>query len=683
MRQRIIFCFLLAGTSWACQAQDADKEATLQAVEVKGARVVSKVDGRLYYPTEQQKNASATGYDILQKLALPNIRVDEVTHTVSTITNKGAVQLRINGIRVSKAEMLALDPKTISRIDFIDNPGVRYGEDVACVIDILTQRSDTGQTVGANLSQAVTAAKGDCTLFGKWNKGRGELSLNYDFDYKDFKGNRMEEVADYTLSDGSIHTISRNDEASRSQYFDHAVQMKYNLADSATYVFQATLEAAFSNAPDDYNRKQITDGTASYTATQRTRTHSQTPSLDLYYYRQLTPRQTLTLNAVATYIGTSSFNSYDEGTPYQYAVDGKTGSLTSEAIYENRLKPFTLSAGINHKLKHTRNAYTGDASSLNAMRSSSLYAFAQAKGRISKFSYVVGVGLNNLRYRQQEHAYDFLLFRPKVSLACDVTDALKASYTFEESGYVSQIAMVSDATIRTNSMEWTLGNPDLQPNRVTEHTLRLSYDKPRLSTFIECFYKSNPHPNMAAYERTADDRFIYTQRNQKAIDFLFLSAYASYWLVPEKLTLMAYGGMNRCMNFGDDYTHCLTSWMGTAALTAYLGQLTLSAYATNGWRFMEGETKGHNGAYTLLRASYSHRNWQFALSWMNPFAYRSKQSEAEICNRYLHKQKALYSNDLANCLTISAAWRISKGRKYRDIDRIVKQKDSETGIIRQ
>lgn len=682
MKQQIFFSFLLASATLTCHAQDIDQEATLQEVEIQGARVVNKVDGKLYYSTEQQKNASATGYDILQRLSLPNILVNETTRTVSTLNNKGEVQLRINDIKVSKAEMLALDPKDISRIDFIDNPGVRYGEGIAYVINIMTRRNDSGHTLGTNLSQALTAAKGDYAVFGKWNKGNSELSLNYDFDYKDFKGNRTEETADYTLNDGSTHTIVRNDKASRSRDFDNSVQLKYNLADSATYVFQATLETAFSNTPANYNQKDIIDGTTHYTAIQRNKTHDFAPSLDLYFHRQITPQQSFTLNAVGTYIGTSSTNSYDEGTPYQYAVDGKTYSLMSEAIYENKLKPFTLSAGINHKLKYTRNEYTGDAASLNNMHSQSLYAFAQIRGRMSRLGYALGIGMTNLRYRQQQYRYNFFVFRPKASLTYDLTSALQLNYTFEMDSHVSRIAMISDATIRNNSMEWTLGNPDLRPNRKIEHTLRLSYDKPRWSSYIEGVYRQHPHPNMAVYERTDDDRFIYTQRNQKAIDFIYLSAYANYWLIPQKLTLMAYGGINRCMNFGDDYTHCLTSWDCTLSATAYLGSLTLSAYTNNGWRFIEGETKGRNASYTALRATYNLQQWQFSLTWAYPFNGSCKQYKSEILSRYLHKKTTLYSQDLSNYLSLTIAYRINKGRKYHEIERTIKQKDSETGIIK-
>lgn len=117
------------------------------------------------------------------------------------------------------------------------------------------------------------------------------------------------------------------------------MKLTYNLADSTRYVFQASLSGDFSHVPGDFNRKSVIDGTEEYIAIQQDNSRTGSPVLDLYYFQQLTPRQSVTLNAVGTYIDTNSSTSYDEGSPYRYNVDGKTYSLMSEAIYENKLKP--------------------------------------------------------------------------------------------------------------------------------------------------------------------------------------------------------------------------------------------------------------------------------------------------------------------------------------------------------
>ena len=674
----VLFVYALVGS-----AQNETKTIELGEVEIKAAKVIHKPDGQIIYPTETQKNASHSGYSILQKLSLPNIRVDEVSQSLSAIDGRGSIQLRINGIIVGREEMLALSPGSISRIDFIDNPGVRYGEGIAYVINILTRRADSGYTVGIDLTQALTVKSGNDLIYGKWNAGNSELSLSYNFGYKDFKGNRTDETAHYRLTDGSVRTIGRNDIASRSRSFSNGLQLKYNLADSADYVFQASLNAGFSHVPNNYNRKQIQEGNEEYLATQRERNRSSSPVLDLYFFKQLTPRQSLTLNAVGTYIATSLRSSYDEGAPYAYQVEGKTYSLMSEAVYENRLKPFTFTAGANYMQKYTKNKYTGDVNSVNPMHNRSVYAFAEIKGKLGLIRYVAGVGGSYLDYRQQAHDYQYWLFRPKASVAYNPVQAVQLKYDFQISEHVSRVAMISNTSIRNNSMEWTLGNPDIRPNREQAHTFQISYTHPRFQSFVQAYGKRCHQPNMATYIRTEDNRFVYTQLNQKEIDVLNLMLYANGWIVPDKLSIALSGTLFRCFNFGEDYTHCKTFYSGTANVQAYLGKLTLSAFMDSGFRFLEGETEGFNGSFVSLNASYRYKNLNLSLAWQQPFRNRYKQFQSDVYNRYVRKTTALHCRDLGNFVSLNIAWKFSQGRAYKDVRRNIEQKaDKDTGILR-
>ena len=398
--------FLLLLLALPTLAQEVASTVELGEVEVKADRIIKKTDGMLLYPSEQQKTSSRSGYSLLQQLTLPNIRVDEVGHTISAIDQRGSVQIRINGIIVDKAEMLSLDPKSIRSIHFIDNPGVRYGDGIAYVIEITTRRADNGYTLGTSFTQALTTRQGDYTVYGKWNTGKSELSLNYSIGYQNYSDLRTEETAHYHLNDGSVYTIRRNDLASRNQSLNNQLKLTYNLADSTRYVFQASLSGDFSHVPNNFNQKQIVDGEQTYTALEQQQSRSGSPVLDLYYFQQFTPRQSLTLNAVGTYIGTRSSDSYDEGSPYSYDVDGRTYSLLSEAIYENQLKPFTLSAGLNYSQKYTNNEYAGDVSAATPIHHNRVYLFSEIKGLWGNLRYSAGIGGSYLHYRQQAHSYD-------------------------------------------------------------------------------------------------------------------------------------------------------------------------------------------------------------------------------------------------------------------------------------
>lgn len=668
-------------SAWPIYAQDSRTTMDLGEVTVKAAKTIQRADGQSIYPTDSQKKAASNGYGILQQLALPNLRIDAFAHAVTAIDGRGDVQLRINGVVVGKQEMMALNPTTISRIDFVDVPGLRYGEGVAYVVHIITQKADAGYTIAVDAASALTSRQGNGTAYAKRNKGRHELAISYDFNGYRTDGTSSYEKADYTLKDGSIHTIERRDLENSNKSLQQGIKLSYNLTDSTTSVFQASLNESSGHTPGDFSIKDIVDKDQRYQATNRESRKWHSPVLDLYYFRQLTSRQSITANTVGTYLSTRAANFYDEGTPYSYHIKGHSWSAQSEVIYENKLKPFTLSTGLNHLYKHTRNHYTDDASAHTLTRHNKVYAFADIKGKIGSLRYAAGGGYSHINYRQREHQYRYDTFRAQGSFSYEFK-----GFTLKYAGRlwdnVSRLAMTSDAVIRKNSMEWTVGNPDLKPNRNTDHELSIHYNHDRFNAFLSGYYKQCRHCNMAHYERTDDNRFIYTQTNQKEIDVLRLSAYASVWLIPEKLQVTAYGGLQRCFNYGHDYTHCYSAWFYACNAAAYLGKFTLFAYMDNGNKFLEGESKGVNKGQASLQIWYKHKDWQFGLAWDNPLCTKYKANVSEVLNTHLHKLYTLYNKDNGNRLTLNISWRLSKGKKHPSAQRKIHLEDTDNGIMK-
>ena len=443
----LLLCFLAlpVGAQNEKGNSETAKSVEMKEVTVEAARVTKKLDGMLIVPSDAQREAATDGYSLLGKLSLPHVRVDEVMRTIVPLTNNGSVQLRLNGTLASKEDLLALDPKLVKNIDFIDNPGVRYGDGIGYVIDIRTKRNTTGYVLGADLSNAVTTLNGDNTVYAKLNHKNSELALTFNSSYNDHHGFRSFETADYTLNNGSHYLVSRNQTAGRSRRFGNQFEIKYSLADSATYVFQASLSTEGSNTPGNYADFVYRDGTIEKSFRTIDVASSFAPTLDLYFFHQLGKHQSITANVVGSSIYTDKRGYNGEEGDYAYGVNGRTWSLESEAIYENKLKPFTLSAGLEHSLSFTNNEYTGDVSALNKMRRGELYLFSEVKGRWKQFGYSAGVGVANKTYSQENYSFDYWTFRPKLTLSYEILAGLNASYSFETYRRVSSHAMVSDA----------------------------------------------------------------------------------------------------------------------------------------------------------------------------------------------------------------------------------------------
>ena len=256
MKRLILFSMVCLMTIITIQAQNETLEVandsvgrnikegeTLQEVTVKGSKVVQRVDGQTIYPTRQQLESSTNGYSLLSKLTLPHLRIDPVMHTITALSNLGNVQVRINGIMASKEDLLALDMKAVQHIDYIDNPGVRYGEGIAYVVNIIVKKPVSGYDIGADLTNTLTAVNGDETFYGKFNYGKSEFGVNYSLGYQNFKGTGYEEQATYELESGEKRSILRQQLDGQNKSLNHNIQLTYSLSDS-NYVFQSKLSAS-------------------------------------------------------------------------------------------------------------------------------------------------------------------------------------------------------------------------------------------------------------------------------------------------------------------------------------------------------------------------------------------------------------------------------------------------------
>lgn len=659
---------------------------SLNEVVVKGERTVNRDNTLHLLPTKEQKEASTTGYGLLSRLALPLVTVNEVTKTISVPPNMGQLQVRINDIVADKHDLTSLDPKTVRRVDFLQNPGARYGMDVDYVVNIITEKPEFGYTVGAELMQTLTSMRSNGEAFAKLNRGKSEFGVNYSFGFSDMKKQEYEETVDYLMPDNSVFTMQRTDNDWRTRQVSHDLQLQYTLADTSRYTLQATVGGTLSRIPRNTRTRTEVSGGVEETLPMRSTDDTKTALADLYFNYNLTKRQSLTVNASGSYTASDYDYSYGGSSPYAYTSASKARTMFAEAVYENRLRPFTLSAGATFDYNFTGVDYHGDTEAHNSILTQGVYMFAQIKGRLANLSYTVGTGASYRHYRQGSQRNDYWLWRPELQLSWSPWRPFRLSYNVSMTQKPPRLAYLGDATVRNNTFEFTAGNPTLRPNKVVEQSITASLQLPSLYTQIMTAYRKSPDCTMPKIERmTADDGstyFLFTRTNQPAVSLFYVNNYTRYDVLSGKLSLNFMGGLYRCFNFGDDYTHHSSAFNWSAGADAYLGRLSLSAYVDNGWNFLEGETKNRQATVYYLTASYRLGDFNVSLFWQHCFQNRVKMNDAELLNRYVHKTMRMYSGDLGNMLTLSLTWRLSRGREHKSVNRNAVKRGGDTGIIK-
>ena len=676
---------------WATLALKAQTDAPndsvqLEEVVVRGARVVNRIDGKLLFPSEEMTKSATSGYSLLKMLPLPNVKVDDISESITAANSLvGAVQVRINDVEASTADVQSLQPKEVEKVEFIDRPGVRYGEGVGIVINIITKKVTAGYVIGASgtLMPKADMAKGNA--YTKINSGKNELSLNYSGYYRHSNGMNTVEQADYLMEDNTYNKVERNTDDIINRNATHEIQARYSMINASGTAFLTTLSTSIDNNPRYYNKTDVSysDG-RNTTETIDNSEKTVSPLLDLYFKTNIGKSQSLIANATGAYTHTDyGYLFTSDKTSFGYNTLGKKWSLNSEAIYENRMKPFTLSAGLRYAQKYIDNDYSGDAVFVSEIHASNVYAFSQIQGSLWKISYMVGLGLSREYYRQGETMYDRVWLRPKLNLSMPLSQSLMLNYTLTSSPASSKLQNMSGMSIITNEMEYSVGNPDLIMERRDDHTLTLSYQSPRLYSQLMTFYRHNDHPAMQHVNRTEDGRFAKTFLKGRRIDMLMLQSYTNYDIIPQHLNAYLSAEMLNIWNDGQDYSHRLTSFNFNVGLTAWLGNWTIMATMDNGYHFMENEYESRNIFSDYISVSYRLKNLTASLFCQNLFKSNGKIEEVENHNHLAHKLLVARNRDTSNAIGIKLTWTLSKGRKFNGIERDTDSlKDKETGVAK-
>lgn len=147
---------------------------SLGEVTVSASNVLQRVDRQIILPSESQVKRSFGAYDLLNTLGIARLQVDRLSNSMG-VSGGGAVQTRINGIKVADKEIAAVRAKDVLRVEFIEDPGRQYGdEELVAVVNIILRQRETGGMVNFQLSDSPHRVWGENFLAAKFNYKNSE-----------------------------------------------------------------------------------------------------------------------------------------------------------------------------------------------------------------------------------------------------------------------------------------------------------------------------------------------------------------------------------------------------------------------------------------------------------------------------------------------------------------------------
>ena len=660
----------------------------LGAVTVTASNVINKSDRLIIFTTEQQKANASNGINILTTMQLPRLTVNPLTNEVS-LPGDESVQFCINGVMVTHSDIRAIQPKEIVRIEYYDNPGVRYG-DAGAVINYILKREVAGGSVSMDLSNAVTTSFGDDQIAAKFNYKKSEFGVNYSLRYRNPTKMWGDEERTFNFEDGSsMQRFDKGIPGSMSEN-QHKISLNYNLLDNGKYYFNATLRHTILEDDKMRRSSQYTslDPTDITNIHQGANSLQQLPSLDLYYMRNLKNKQTVVLNVVGTYINTATNQKYEERNNAQTITDiisdveGKKYSVIGEGIYEKTFENSNrFTAGLKHTQAFANNEYTGTVYSLTKMDQTETYTYAEYSGKKNKLSYTGGIGLSRSWARQKgEDDYTFYTFRPKVTLQYDFSREMYLRLRGNVNNNSPSLSMISAVDQYIDTLQVMRGNPSLKPNLNYHTDLTYSYRKGMYGVNFSTSYDNRPNAIMTEIRRE-NNRFISIYNNQKnwqkINSELTLNAGPIKKLVMVSLT----GGVNRYISDGNSYLHTYTNFYYRAQLTMMYKKFmgVFQAGSANDW--FSGETMHGGEDIHMFMVMYNGGKFTAGVGIMLPFSDEYKRYD-ENRNSYSPSKMYAYANDFSRMLLLKFAWNFDFGRKVKSGSKRISNEDTDSGIMR-
>ena len=604
----------------------------LGEVVVESQAIIQKVDRQILLPSKEQMQASSDGVSLLQNLQIPRIVISPIDNSVKTLSDE-SVQLRINGIEASTSDVKAINPKDIIRIEYHDQPGVRYNG-AAAVVDYIVKHRDTGGSLMLAGTNGLTLPGiGNYYLAGKVHFGKSSLQAVATYAPYDIYWTRTNNET-YNFSTGKIEN-NEVGEPTRYKTYPVNVSLNYNWTNGDKNMLNIRLRdnmAYTPYGPSDRDSR-LYQPTDSFEIHDHDKSSSQSPSLDIYYQHNLPHKQHLYFDVVGTYINTYSDRRFlqtplfgsasTDTTDVLSSVKGYKWSLIGEAIYEKEWENIMLTVGARHNQQWVKNTYLGSTEATVNMTTGETYAFAEMRHRVDKFSYVVGIGVMHTLIEQGGQKQSTWIARPQLTMSYDFGKGWFWKYKGYVSGYQPSLSQLSDITQQIDKYQKRRGNPNLRSVMYVSNEMELSWQSKHVNLNLWANYSYDHKPIMEETFEEIIDGSPYAIRmydNQRGYHKLHVSPSVQVKLLDNKLMFNVTPFVKYMVSQGNNYNHEHVNYGVRGGIF----------YLLKGWRFyadvvtaqhnLWGETLTLGELTHDIGINYNSEHFGFGIMMVNPFS---------------------------------------------------------------
>lgn len=664
---------------------------TLDEVVVEGRNQRLGAEVSTYIPTAKQKNAAQTAADLLNRMAIPQLRVSP-SDDVTNLAGKN-VDIFIDFLPASKDDLDGMRLQDVKKVEYYDFPTDPRFQGKPYVVNFVMQKYEYGGYVKA-YGWGVNTDAAQITLYSKLQYKR----MTFDFATGLFRrddrhtGSDTYETFRLPQSDGSLKVFERYSIQDDSHVRDYTCWPTFKaLYSSDKIVLQNVIGAYFNHKPKDELSGHIL-----YTPEVSPRTdfadHSTERVNSLTYSGNwnfiINKMNSITFAPQYAYSHTNSFSHYQETGAGEYLNAAKDDShqFKGDLTYSHSFGKWgTLNTMFKSIITGNRTSYSGTA---NTSDDAHIYRFGPgAQYSLSKGKVYGMIGFGYNWDRQEYLNYKECSAFPWFDFSLQYSPNNRHSLTgdFHKSNSIPPSGSRSSAIIQSNPLMQYTGNPDLVSYKSYDAGVSYSYvpnNKLTLSAFANTFIAQDRY--VYDYEPTATGILRTIRQPGGAYSHWNYGAYGTLRLFERKLQLMAQVLVNTVHN-GEPYNYDKTQVNYALQATYYLDNWTFSGlyYAPQG--YPGGPMVGswmRTKSYYKLQAGWSNSTWNLQLQVAQFARWNWRSDKSILHSPFYDKTEQTYSISDHAFVRLSVTYTFGFGKKVSQGEEATQQSAISSGILR-
>lgn len=669
---------LLPIIATAQEMNDTIPMQELSEIVIQAPKVIRKADMDVYHPSKSAAENSKNGLQLLDNLMIPTLTVSDALGTIQAAGQ--SVQVRINGRESSIEQVRALLPETIKRVEWIDNPGLRYGG-ANYVLNLIVANPTVGGSLQAEARPALNTAWGFFTADAKFNVGRSQWEVGGNYKLTNKIRTHREYSETFTYNDGS--SIIR-DETSLGGSLDNSmanIWASYNYIKPDTTVFMA--EFGFHQNINErwtYNGLlSLSNGSEDILLTDTKGADGSTPSLSLYWQQNFNNRQMLVLNFSSSFYKGHSFSDYIENyikdemigsgiTDIHTNIKDRNLAYAAEADYIKNWRNSRFTAGVSYTANSNRSEYENLGGEIFHQRQDKLYFFTEYFQRFGKWSATAGMGVQytDFLFKESNKGNHSWSPRPQATVTYSLNQNHNFRLNFTSWQSAPSLAETNTVPQQIDGFQWRVGNQSLKTANSYMLTFRYGFNLPRVNgTFgVSAFTSPNAITPILYWD---NDRLITTYENSRGLKNLSMFLAPQIEIIPDWLMASGYIQYRMEKMRGTGYTLHNNSLSGNASIRLTHWGFVLSGQYVRAQRDLWGEKISWGEDLNIIDLSYNWKSWRFGAGIIMPFGKYDQGSKS--MSKWNRNEQHMRLN--MRMPYISVSYNLQWGRQKRGADKLI------------